>query len=86
MYMCVTGGSILPSQARRVISYVHVCYWGSILPSQARRVNSYVHVCYWGINFACFYNFAIGFWNCSKSVVFFFFINLLSPSLLPAFQ
>ena len=29
------------------------------------------------INFACFYDFSIGFWNCSKNVVFLFF-NLLT--------
>jgi len=34
----------------------------------------YQYLCVRGIDFASFYDFSIGFWNCSDSVVFFYWI------------
>jgi len=34
------------------------------------------YVMYFGIDFVSFYNFSIGFWKCSDSVVFFLFFIL----------
>ena len=35
-----------------------------------------MYVCVRGIDFACFYDFVIGFWSCSKLWYFLFYILL----------
>ena len=39
-------------------------------------VRGHVSVC-WGIDLISFYDLSIGFWTCSDSVVFFFFLIVL---------
>ena len=43
---------------------------------------SFMHLCVRDIDFVCFYDFPIGFWNCSDSVVFGFFILIRWLSLI----
>jgi hypothetical protein len=45
----------------------HVTYCWSVCPKQGKW--SVVYLCVRGIDFVSFYDFAIGFWNCSDSVV-----------------
>ena len=71
MYMCVRG--IKPGKW----AVMYMCVRG-IKPGKW----AVMYLCVKGINFASFYNFSIGYWNYSDSVVFFNFsfynINLMN--------
>lgn len=41
-----------------------------LVPSPENEQSCILYICIRGIDFACFYDFTIGFWNCFYSMVF----------------
>ena len=42
------------------------------VPGPSQRSEKYMHTCDFCIEFACFYDFSMEYWNCSDSSVYFF--------------
>ena len=65
----------MSSTEYRDVAYVQ--YRDVLIPYQANKVCSHVFCVLVGFDYAFFYNFSIGYWKCSDSVVLFFFFILL---------